>query len=621
MTNNWILWLIVLGYVTFVFIKGVSKVRKVENADDFLVAGRNMGWFFLFCTMGATVIGGGASIGAIARTYEWGLLMLVVSCGLYAHFIFAGLVVAPRFREARLYTAAGYFGHRFGEGPRFFTFLLSLLFSVFIVAAQMAAFGSVMSAIMPQFADAQLVLRLAIIIGGTMVVIYSTAGGLLAVIHTDVYQFIVLLIGFFITLAFCVPDIVNSYNSENGQFVPKRFGMIDIQEPSALSARLLDDADPLSLYIQETAEETIPEITGNEKKPQPLVRKLVTVLNNTLEDEDLYEPERFSSVTLTDQTLDKLQDYENNAENRDLLLRRNLSLIQDTYADEISRNRTISGNFFKLHGGKGWLFMITTFFAFMLGEAFAPGYVTRYCAGKNLRHTRVGIAGVGFFLALVFPAVLLFIALYARVHYPDIMPQQALPMVVRQLNNPIIGGLMIGALLMAVMSSADSALNSSTAIFVKDLFEHHLGWEDKGDGRLLRLARICSAAVGMAAILVAVIYSDIIGLLLFTYHVWAPAIIVPVCVGSLSKHHSKRQTNIILITMSVATVGTLLYRLPMALRNYFEINLFSDTVFAFIERFDPAVFGVLLSLLTFIGTTVACNLIWGKAIPPYSDRL
>lgn len=612
MTGNWILWLIVLGYMAFVFIKGVSKVKKVENADDFLVAGRNMGWFFLFCTMGATVIGGGASIGAIARTYEWGMLMLVVSCGLYAHFIFAGLVVAPRFREAELYTAAGYFGHRFGEGPRFFTFLLSLLFSVFIVAAQMAAFGSVMSAIMPQFSDVENVLRLAIIIGGSMVVIYSTAGGLLAVIHTDVYQFIVLLIGFFITLAFCVPDIMTSYNSDNGQFVPKRFGLVDIQDAPALATQLRTSSDPLSTYIREHIDTPIPDISADEKRPVPKKRKLMNGLNNLLEDENLYAPKRFAHITLSEQTREHITEVNDHPGDRGLLLRRNLSLIQDAYAAEISPNRTISLDFFKLHGGKGWLFMITTFFAFMLGEAFAPGYVTRYCAGKDIRNTKIGIAGVGFFLALVFPAVLLFIALYARIHFPDILPQQALPMVVQQLNNPIIGGLIIGALLMAVMSSADSALNSATAIFVKDLFEHHLGWEDKGDGRLLLLARICTAFVGIAAILVAVIYSDIIGLLLFTYHVWAPAIIVPVCVGALSKHHSKRQTNIILITMSVATVGTLLYRMPLALRNHFDIHLFNEELFAYIERFDPAVFGVLLSLITFTAATVLCSLLWGK---------
>ncbi|MFC1586912.1 sodium:solute symporter [Planctomycetota bacterium] len=460
MGSNWILWGIIIIYMTFIFVKGVMKAKKVGGTDDFLVAGRNVGWFALFCTMGATVIGGGASVGAIGKTYDWGILMLLVSSGWYLHFIFSGLVVAPKFREAKLYTVAGYFGHRFGEGPRFLVLVLSLLFSVFIIAAQMAAFGTVLSAILPQFADAQNILMWSIIIGGSMVVIYSTAGGLLAVIHTDVYQFVVLMLGFIITLCFCVPDLIGNWG------------------------------------------------TITEKFPE---------------------------------------------------------------------------TFFQLDGGKGWFFLITTFFAFLLGETFAPGYATRYCVGKNIKETKFGIAGVGFFLALTFPVILFFIALYARLHFPDIEPQQALPKVIEQLNNPVIGGLIIGALLMAVMSSADSALNSATAIFVKDLFEHQFGWKDTGDGRMLRLARFCSAGLGIAAIVIAVLWSDIIGLLLFTYHLWAPAIILPVCVGVLSKKRSSRLTRHIFITMLVASIGTLAYRFT-----------------SYTDQFDPAVFGVLLSCVTYI---------------------
>lgn len=454
-----ILWGIVGAYVGFIFLKGVLKIRVIDDADDYLLAGRNTPWFLLFCTMGATVIGGGASIGAVGRTYDWGVLMLLVSSGWYIHFIFSGLVVAPRFREAELYTVAGYFGHRFGEGPRFVVLILSLFFSVFIVAVQMAAFGTVLAAILPEFADAESILRWSIIIGGLLVVIYSTAGGLMAVIHTDVYQFIVLFLGFIITLALCVPDIVGAWS----------------------------------------------------------------------EAKDVIPPE-----------------------------------------------------FFHLEGGKGWIFLITTFLAFLLGETFAPGYATRYCVGRNVRQTQIGIAGVGFFLAATFPAILFFIAFYARIHFPDVDPQQALPMVVRELNHPVVGALIIAALLSAVMSSADSALNSSTAIFVKDLFEHQLGWQDRGDGRTLRIARICSALLGGVAILIAVLWSDIISMLLFTYHVWAPAIILPVCVGVLTKKRSPQLTTSILVTMLVATAATLIYRLT-----------------PYESEVDPAVFGVLVSCVVF----------------------
>ncbi len=586
MPDRMILWAIVIAYMLFVFFKGVAKARSIGNTDDFLVAGRNVRWFLLFCTMGATVIGGGYSIGAIGRTYEWGILMLLVSTGGYLHFIFSGLVVAPQFREARLYTVAGYFGYRFGEGPRFLVLILSLLFSVFIVAAQMAAFGTVLAAILPGVADAANLLRWAILIGGCMVVIYSTAGGLMAVIHTDLFQLIVLFLGFLITLGFCIPDIVGSYDRELGRFMPSGYTASDFVDPGSAARRLESGTAPIDIYMRDRLSES----------GHSLPEELAASFNAVLDDPELYDPDRFAGVVLSRQSEELLQRAPTKGRN---LRRLNLSLLQDAYADEITRERRITPDFFKVEGGKGWLFLITTFFAFLLGETFAPGYATRYCVGRSVRDTKIGIAGVGFFLALTFPLILFFIALYARIHFPDIDPQQALPMVVQQLHNPVIGGLMIGALLMAVMSSADSALNSATAIFVKDLFEHQLGWKDKGDGRTLRLARICTAALGVTAILVAVLWSDIIGLLLFTYHVWAPAIILPVVVGALSKHRSPNLTWDIAATMIIATALTMLYRSIRFLDDRVDWINVGEGMRATMEGFDPAVFGVGISILAY----------------------
>lgn len=445
--------------MTFIFLKGVMKAKQIHNSDDYLVAGRSVRWFLLFASMGATIIGGGYSIGAVGKTYELGLVWVFVFAGAYFHFIFSGLVVAPQFREAKLYTVAGYFGYRFGERPRFLALILSILFSVFIVAAQMAAFGTVTAAILPEFADSLTVLRWSIFIGGVMVVVYSTAGGLLAVMHTDIYQFVVLFIGFLITLVLCVPDIIASWG----------------------------------------------EIT--------------TIL---------------------------------------------------------------PAEFFMPEGGKGWLFLITTFLAFFVGETFGPAYVTRYCVARNIRETKIGIAGVGIFLGITFPVMLFFIAIYARIHFPEIDSQQALPLVIQKLNNPLVAGIIIAALLSAVMSSADSALNSATAIFVKDLFEHQLGWGKKGDKYLLKLARICTAVLGLIAMLVAILWSDIIGLLLFTYHIWAPAIILPVVVGVVMKSRSIEYAKPIFITMIISILATFIFR---------------STSWA--ESFDPAVFGVIVSCIAF----------------------
>jgi len=422
---------IIILYFVFIITKGVRHARHIRNDDDFLVAGRNIGWFFLLCTMAATVVGGGASIGAIGRTYEWGLLMLAVSMGWYIHFLFSGLFVAPHFREANLYTVAGYFGHRFGATPRFIAFILSLLFSVGVLGAQMVAFGKIISTMIPN-----LPYLWAVIIGGSIVILYSTAGGLMAVIHTDVYQFIVLMIGFTITLVLCLPSIL----------------------------------DHTALGVS-----------------------------------------------------------------------------------------AIPAEFFQLDGGKGWLFLVTTFLAFLLGETFAPGYATRYCVGKNIRETKQGIAGAGLFLAITFPVILFFIAFYARIHFPDIDPEQALPMTILNLNNPIVGALIIAALMSAVMSSADSILNSATAIFTKDLYEEYLTKGNPDPSRALLLARYSSVILGAIGIVLALLLPNIIDLLLLTYTLWAPGIIVPVIAGIFSKDESDSHSRLITLTMFAGLSSTIVY--------------------------------------------------------------
>jgi SSS family solute:Na+ symporter len=445
---------IILVYFAFIIIKGVRHSKNISNSDDFLVAGRNIGWFFLLCTMSATVIGGGASIGAIGRTYEWGILMLVVSCGWYIHFIFSGLFVAPRFRKAELYTVAGYFGHRYGKRSRFAAFVLSLLFSIGVLGAQMVAFGKIITTMVPELPYLP-----AVIIGGGIVILYSTAGGLLAVIHTDVYQFLILMAGFIFTLALCVPDLVT-------------------------------------------------------------------------------HAERVRSI--------------------------------------------VPSEFFQLEGGKGWLFLITTFLAFLLGETFTPGYATRYCVGRNIRETKRGIVGAGVLLAFTFPVILFFIALYARIHFPGIDSEMALPRTILRLNNPIVGGLIIAALMSAVMSSADSILNSTTAVFVKDLYEEYIAAPNHDPAKGLRLARIASVSIGMLGILMALVLPNVIDLLLLTYNLWAPGIILPVVFGIFSKRKSAMLNGIIFTTMLVSTAATIIYMTT-----------------PFKENVQPSVFGVGVSCVVF----------------------
>ena len=381
----------------------------------------------------------------------------------FENFIFSGFFIAPKFRELKLYTVAEYFGHRFDEKNRFLAFILSLLFSIGVLGAQMVAFGKIITAMIPEIPYFW-----AVIIGASIVILYSTAGGLLAVIHTDVYQFIILFIGFFITMILCIPDL--------------------------LHARA--------------------EITN-----------------------------------------------------------------------------VVPGEFFQMGGGKGWFFAISTFLAFLLGETFAPGYVTRFVVGKDIRNTKAGIVGAGVFLTFTFPLILFFIALYAKLNFPDIDSEQALPKTILKLNNSIVAGVIIAALMSAVMSSADSILNSSTAIFVKDLYEHYYlrkrtGKKNSG----LRIARYFSVFIGITGVLLALVLPNVIDLLLLTYTMWAPGIILPVIVGIFSKRKSVKLNRLMFFTIIISVVTTMIFR-------GLEGKFFDQ----------PAVLGVFVSMIIYGGGSFIIN--------------
>ena len=216
-----------------------------------------------------------------------------------------------------------------------------------------------------------------------------------------------------------------------------------------------------------------------------------------------------------------------------------------------------------------------------MGETFAPGYVTRFCVGKNIGETKKGITGAGVFLTLTFPVILFFIALYARYYFPGIDSEQALPMTITKLNHPVVGGIVIAALMCAVMSSADSILNSSTAIIVKDIFEYYFNRKDT-DRKNLRYARIFSVVIGILGILLALVLPDIIDLLLLTYTLWAPGILLPVIIGVLSKQKSVHHNNLIFISMAASLAGTIiLMSLDIEYLRY------------------PAIYGVIISIVVY----------------------
>lgn len=113
---------------------------------------------------------------------------------------------------------------------------------------------------------------------------------------------------------------------------------------------------------------------------------------------------------------------------------------------------------------------------------------------------------------------------------------ESIPWVIQNLMHPIIGGIVLAAILAAIMSSADSLLTAATSHVIKDFWIElfHVNAIDE-EKKLLRISRIATVIVGIVAIFIAMIAPSLITIIIWSYTLYTTAVFVPVIGGVLWK--------------------------------------------------------------------------------------
>jgi SSS family solute:Na+ symporter len=176
-----------------------------------------------------------------------------------------------------------------------------------------------------------------------------------------------------------------------------------------------------------------------------------------------------------------------------------------------------------------WLLVPTVMYT-LIGQDFYQRLFATKSAGTARTAALAG--GVILVLVSVLPAV---VGMGARALAPEAMEAgDALPWVLSELMHPVLGGLILAAVLAAVMSTADSLLTSATSHVVKDLWLGVLRPADAGDERrLLLLSRVVTVCVGAAALLIGLSLPGIVRTLIYSYTIYTAGIVVPVLGGAL----------------------------------------------------------------------------------------
>jgi len=173
--------------------------RGVRSAGDFFVASRRLGPGLIFATMLAANIGAGSTVGATALGYANGLSAWwwVGSAGIGSVILAFWIGPAIR-REAeahQLRTVGDYLEHRYNSSVRSVAAAILWVGSLFILAGQLWAIGSIISTVTGAPA------WIGCVIGGAVITVYFGAGGLLTSAWVNVVQLCVKLVGFAVAVA------------------------------------------------------------------------------------------------------------------------------------------------------------------------------------------------------------------------------------------------------------------------------------------------------------------------------------------------------------------------------------------------------------------------------------
>ncbi len=180
-----ILVLYMIGIVAF----GAFLGKENETDEDYFAGGRSMPWYALGLSVGLTMISANSFIGGPGWAYTDGLIAAMVNISVPLTIVFCTYTILPVIYNARVTTVYEYVYMRLGTKSRILNVIAWLAQSIVFIGGFVYTPSLVLDAItgIPQDIWVPIIVVLTILL--------TVAGGLKAVIWTDMIQGIILFIG------------------------------------------------------------------------------------------------------------------------------------------------------------------------------------------------------------------------------------------------------------------------------------------------------------------------------------------------------------------------------------------------------------------------------------------
>ncbi len=192
--DNALDYVVIALYFAVMIGAGYIGLRRARSADDYLVAGRRLGYPMYIGTLSAVVLGGASTIGGVSLGYQYGIsgMWLVFMLGL--GIIALAVLLASRLTRLGVYTVSEMLGIRYGRSSLLIGAIVMAAYDLMVAVTSTIAIGTVFNVILGLSPSA------AILLAGGIVVLYCVVGGMWSVTLTDILQFIIMTVGIFLIL-------------------------------------------------------------------------------------------------------------------------------------------------------------------------------------------------------------------------------------------------------------------------------------------------------------------------------------------------------------------------------------------------------------------------------------
>lgn len=177
---------VILVFTLLVFICGMSFSKAGKNMKSYFAAGGALPWWMSGLSLFMSFFSAGTFVvwGSIA--YKSGWVAIAIQWTMCIAGLIIGFWIAPKWQKTKALTAAEFITDRLGyKTQKIYTYLF-LLISVFTTGAFLYPVAKIVEV------STGIPISASVIFLGILILIYTTVGGLWAVIVTDVLQFVVL---------------------------------------------------------------------------------------------------------------------------------------------------------------------------------------------------------------------------------------------------------------------------------------------------------------------------------------------------------------------------------------------------------------------------------------------